>query len=383
MAELVVGIGLLTQGAEQFTGTATYIRELLLELRERNGAVRFEALCNDHALSFFASCASPTVVLKPARDHYAGTSRARRAGSVVRARARPQSLRRQLGDVQVVHYPLTLGVPSVRVPTIVSLHDVQHHDMPEHFSPAVRLWRRMYYDRPARNATLIHTLSRYSKGRIVDALGVSPERVVVIPLAVDHARFRPEAPRDEELLQAMPLPPRFLFYPATLWRHKNHVELLDAMTMVEDDELHLVLCGGSLGRRAEILAAAERRGLAHRVHHFGFISDLALPAVYRRATALVFPSQYEGFGAPTLEAMASGCPVAASSAGPLAEICRDAAIDLTPDDPRQMAAAIDRVAGDTALRAELREAGLTRAREYSWVRVADAHLAAYRLAAET
>lgn len=381
MGELVVGISLLTQGAEQFTGTATYVRELFGQLRKRPDDVRLDVLCNAHALSIFASCASRTVVLKPARGHGEGASRGQRAATLIRARLLPRGLRQQLHNAHVVHYPLTLGVPAVRVPTIVSLHDVQHHDMPQHFSAAARLWRRVFYDGPARNATLIHTLSRYSKGRIVDSLGVSPERVVVIPLAVDHTRFRPASSRDDEILQALPLPPRFLFYPATLWRHKNHLELLDAMTMVDDDELHLVLCGGSFGRRAEILAAAERRGLARRVHHLGFISNTALPAVYRRATALVFPSGYEGFGAPPLEAMASGCPVATSFVGPLAEICADAAIALTPEDPLQMAAAIGRVAGDGTLRAELRHAGLTRAARYSWARVADAHLDAYRRAA--
>jgi glycosyltransferase involved in cell wall biosynthesis len=385
VGELVVGMGLLTQGADQFTGTATYVRELLRELGQRTGQTRVEVLCNEHALTNFGSCASPAVRLTHASGHRVGTSRSTRALALARTRVVSRRLARQFTpDVRVVHYPLTLGVPPVRLPTVLSLHDVQHHDLPQHFSTAARLWRRIYYDGPARRATLVHTLSRYSKGRIVDRLGVDPHRVVVIPLAVDHRRFRPEAgARDAELLAPLCLPKRFLFYPATLWRHKNHLKLLDALALVEDDELHLVLCGGSFGRLPEILAAAARRGLADRVHHLGFIPDGALPAVYRRATAVVFPSTYEGFGAPPLEAMASGCPVASTLVGPLAEVCGAAAIELLPDDDRQMAEAIDRVASDEQLRAHLRGAGLEQAGRFSWVRVADTHLDAYRRASES
>lgn len=377
-------MGLLTQGAEQFTGTATYVRGLLLELGRRTDQVRMEVLCNEHALGNFAGCASPTVSLKQARALRAGASRGRRAIALARARILPRRLQQQLRDVHVVHYPLTLGVPPVRLPTVLSLHDVQHHDMPQYFSPAARLWRRTFYDGPARRATLVHTLSSYSKRRIVDRLGVDPERVVVIPLAVDPLRFQPQAStHDEQHLHALGLPPRFLFYPATLWHHKNHLELIDAMTMVNDDELHLVLCGGAFGRREEILAAAASRGLAERVHHVGFVTDAALPAVYRRATALVFPSTYEGFGAPPLEAMSSGCPVASSLMGPLAEVCGDAVAELVPDDPRQMAGVIERVADDKMLRAQLRQAGLRQSARFAWSRVADAHLDAYRRAAGT
>lgn len=383
MTRLVVGMALLTQGAEQFTGTATYVRELLAQLGQSADRVHLELLCNEHALDAFAGCASPGVVLKPAHGHRAGTSRARRAVGLARARILPRALRRQLADVHVVHYPLTLGVPSVRLPTVLSLHDVQHHDMPQYFSRSALLWRRIYYDAPASRATLIHTLSRYSKGRIVDRLGIDPGRVVVIPLAVDPRRFGPEElAGDAELALALNLPRRFVFYPATLWPHKNHLELLDAMSLVKDGDLHLVLCGAAFGRRREILAAAASRGLADRVHHLGPISDAALPAVYRRATALVFPSTYEGFGVPPLEAMASGCPVASSRAGPLPEVCGDAAAVLAPGDPRQMAGAIERICNDAPLRAQLRDAGLKRAAGFSWGQVAEAHIHAYRRAAE-
>lgn len=286
-----------------------------------------------------------------------------RAAALGTSLIRPGRVTRQFArEVTVVHYPLTLGVPWADPPTIVSLHDVQHHDLPEHFSAATRLARRVLYEAPARRATLVVTLSEHSKRRIVARLGIDPAHVTVIPLAADHGRFRPAPdPRDEQLAAELRLPARFVFYPATLWPHKNHLRLLDAFARVADLEMHLLLCGAPFGRLEEIRAAAAARGVGARVRHLGFVADDALPAIYRRATALVFPSTYEGFGAPTLEAMASGCPVASSLSGPLGEICGGAAEELRPDDPAQMAAAIDAVTTDEGLRTRLCGAGIERA----------------------
>ena len=372
-------MGLLTQGADQFTGTATYIRQLLLQFAECTDEVRVQALCNAHALCHFSDCSSPAVTLTEITQLFNGGSRAVRALSLVAtSKISAKHGRSFSGDVEVVHYPLTLDVPSVSTPTVLSLHDVQHHDLPQYFSVTDRLWRRVFYDAPARRATLVHTVSMFSKGRIVETLGVDPDRIVVIPHGVDGQRFKPvEGVRDEELVQPLALPPRFLFYPATLWAHKNHLALLDAFALVEDDELQLVLCGAPYGRLDEILAAAAQRGLRDRVRHLGFVADETLPAIYRRATALAFPSTYEGFGVPPLEAMASGCPVASTLVGPLAEVCGDAALELVPDDPRQIAHSIDRITSDEKLRARLRSAGLNQAARYSWAAAAKAHVEAY------
>lgn len=221
-----------------------------------------------------------------------------RAAALGTSLIRPGRVTRQFArEVTVVHYPLTLGVPWADPPTIVSLHDVQHQDLPEHFSAATRLARRVLYDAPARRATLVVTLSEHSKRRIVARLGIDPAHVTVIPLAADHGRFRPAPdPRDEQLAAELRLPARFVFYPATLWPHKNHLRLFDAFARVADLELHLLLCGAPFGRLEEIRAAAAARGVGARVRHLGFVADDALPAIYRRATALVFPSTYEGFG---------------------------------------------------------------------------------------
>ena len=381
---LRVGMTLLSHDPGQFTGTGTYLRGILSEFGRLGAQIDVEVLCNEHALEFLAGMGRVNVALERAHGFRVGGSRASRMAAIAGAVVRSGRLVRQFSaDVQVLHYPLTIAVPRTRLPTVVTLHDVQHHEMPEYFSPLRRQWRRSFYDGGARRATMVVTDSDHARERIIGILGLAPERVVAIHLAVDHERFRPEAgPDDEQLLAPLGLPERFVLYPASLWPHKNHIVLLDALARIHDDELHLLLTGAPLGRLDEIHAEAAKRGLEGRVRHLGLVADAALPALYRAATALVFPSRYEGFGAPPLEAMASGCPVASSLAASLAEVCGDAVAELDPDDAGQMAETIERVCGDRALRERLRRSGFVQARRFSWTAAAQAHLDVYRRAVE-
>jgi glycosyltransferase involved in cell wall biosynthesis len=380
-----VGISLLSQDRRQFTGTGTYVRELVRELGRRPDEVALEILCNEHAIKLLEGWAPERAEVKVATGYRVGSTRLTRVAAIAGASLRRRSLEAQISPrVEVVHYPLTLNVPPVRRPSVMTLHDIQHHEMPEMFSAPQRLWRSRVYDRAAQRSALVITDSDFSRERIISLIGVDPARIVTIHLGVDRERFNPEvgAP-DEELLAGLRLPARFAFYPASLWPHKNHRRLLEALARIGDDSLALLLTGAPYGRLDELLATAERLGLAGRVRHVPFVSDAALPAIYRRAEAVVFPSLYEGFGAPPLEAMACGCPVASSLATSLAEVCGDAAEPLDPLDPEQMAGAIARVVGDEDLRARLERRGLEQARKFSWASAADEHVRVYQRAARS
>jgi glycosyltransferase involved in cell wall biosynthesis len=381
---LQLGMPLLSHDPGQFTGTGTYVRGILAEFGRLGADIEVEVLCNEHALEFLGDLGRANVAPRQAQGFRVGGSRASRMAAIAGALVLPGRLAGQLSaDVQVIHYPLTIAVPRTRLPTVVTLHDLQHHEMPEYFSPLRRQWRRSVYDGGALRATIVVTDSNHARKRIVEILGIAPERVVAIHLGVDHERFQPDSrPDDERLLAPFSLPPRFVVYPASLWLHKNHIALLDALAHIDDAELHLLLTGAPLGRLEEILAEAAQRGLEKRVRHLGVVSDAALPALYRAATALVFPSRYEGFGAPPLEAMACGCPVASSLAASLAEVCGDAVAELDPDDVTQMAIEIERVCGDQALRERLIQRGFAQSGRFSWVTAAEAHIAVYRRAVE-
>jgi glycosyltransferase involved in cell wall biosynthesis len=270
-------------------------------------------------------------------------------------------------EFDVVHYPVTVPVPRIDgAPRVVSVMDVQHRELPGMFSRGERWLRSWAYDDAARDADRVITISEHAKKGIVDFLGVPAERVDAIPLGVDHERFTPEGPVLPEL------PERYVAYAANMWPHKNHERLLDAFERLADRELWLVLTGQTYDR-GQLLAGRDR------VRHLGHVPAAELPGIYRGAQALVFPSLFEGFGLPPLEAMACGCPVATSSEGSLAEVCGDAAVSFDPRDTDAIADAITRVTSDGALRERLRDAGLRRAAEFTWAATAQRHREAYEL----
>ena len=272
------------------------------------------------------------------------------------AAARPGPLRRRLAAADAVHYPLTIRLPSLAAPTAVTLHDVQHLELPQLFSRGERAFRALAYHRSARSAQIVIVPSAFVRDRAVRLLGLEPNGVRVIHHGIDHERLRPgSVPREP-----------FLLYPARPWPHKNHARLYEAFALArrERPELQLVLTsGGHTG------AAPEG------VRVLGNVSGDELVSLYQRAAALVFPSLYEGFGLPPLEAMACGCPVACSNAAALPEVCGEAARYFSPDDPAEIAAAVAEVLDDPA---PWSARGIERAATFTWDRSAEAHEAVYR-----
>jgi glycosyltransferase involved in cell wall biosynthesis len=306
-----------------------------------------------------------------------------RALAVAVARALPVAVNRAVPeDADAIHFPLTVGIPPAPIPWVVTAHDVLHHDLPELFPREQQRYRRWTYDGAARRARAVIAVSGFTRDRLVERVGVAPERVVVVPPGIDHDRFQPNGEGDEQLLaQLPPLPRRFLIYPANLWHHKNHEALLRGLAAADDSDIRLVLTGHVYGRLRGLLERAGELGLQERVLHLGYVPDAALPALYRRATGMVFPSLYEGFGLPPLEAMACGCPVASSMRGALAETCGDAALAFDPDEPGSVAAAIDAAAADDDVRVRLRAAGLRQAARFTWRGSAARHAEVYAHAA--
>jgi glycosyltransferase involved in cell wall biosynthesis len=372
-----LGFALLTLVPGRMGGSETYVRSLLREFAVGNGPDRVTALLNPRAARAYAAEAGGPVRVHAVRTFRPGRRTPARAAALLGGYAASPLLARGLpGGIDVMHYPVTVPIPRTRLPHVVTLMDVQHHDLPHHFSRAERELRGLTYDRAARRADAVVTLSEYSRGRIVEVLGIPPERVEPIHLGIDHERFLPERGGDDErLLAPLRVERPFVLYPANLWPHKNHARLVEAFGRLREAEVELLLTGRTYGRLDPLLAKARVAGA--RVRHLGYLDAAAMPALYRAARAVVFPSLYEGFGGPPLEAMACGCPVASSTRAALAEVVGDAAVALDPESVESMVDTLGRVLADEQLRSRLRAAGLERARAFSWRVAAERHQAIY------
>lgn len=352
-----VAVSMLTLVPGGMGGSETYARELTRELA-RSGRVRATA----HVAAVGAGFAG-NLPEHVAAGVTGGSGTAQRIGTLVQAGLHRRRLLRAMEPVDVVHYPFTAPVPWPARGTafVQSLLDVQHLDLPHLFSRAERLYRRRYYDHAARRADGVVTISEFAKQSIVDRLAVDPALITVAHLGVDASAFVPNLGARE----------RFVFYPARGWAHKNHARLVEAVRILREDEpdLRLVLTGGGLQALGPLPEWVDVRGL---------VPLAELRELYRSAACLVFPSLYEGFGLPPLEAMASGCPVAASSAGSLPEICGDAAVLFDATDPAAIAAGVRRALADDR---ELQRRGLERVARFTWASCAAAHEDAYLAAA--
>lgn len=380
-----VGVALLTLFPGRVGGSETYVRGLLREYGLGRGPEQVTVLANRHVMAAHGAWQRGPVKLLQVRSYRAGNTNPTRLLAMAAAGIAPARVAREVPrEVEVMHYPVTVRIPRARVPSVVTLLDVQHHELPEFFSRAERVFRARAYDAAAREADVVVTISEYAKTSIAEHVGVDPAGIEVIPLGIDHDHFRPDGIDDQRLLSPLRLPERFLIYPANLWPHKNHGRLLQAFARAAcADSVSLVLTGQAYGRELVVLDQASALGIADRVRHLGHVPSTTMPALYRRAAGMVFPSLYEGFGSPPLEAMACGCPVAASSAGALTEVCADAALLFDPREVDDIAAAIDRLIGDGALRHRLRERGTVRAGSFTWSDAARRHLGVYRRARET
>jgi glycosyltransferase involved in cell wall biosynthesis len=346
----VIGIALLTLVPGELGGSETYARELLRALA-RTGELEYRVL-----LPPVAADSGGGLPSEVATEYRLARTIPQRLGAMTLATARPGRLRRRLADADVVHYPLTLRIPTVRAPSVVTLLDLQHLELPSLFSRSERAFRTVAWHRSVRGADRVVTISEFVRDRAVELLGLDPARVRAIQLGIDHERFTPaDVPREP-----------FLIYPARRWPHKNHERLFEAFALLrrERPELRLVLTGG--GHGGVVPEGVEVRGL---------VAADELLSLYRRAGALVFPSLYEGFGQPALEAMACGCPVACSAVASLPEVVGDAARLFDPHDPRAIADAVREVLEAPE---EWSARGLARARLFSWEKTARAHEAVYR-----
>lgn len=291
----------------------------------------------------------------------------------------PQVLRPLAADLYHSPYYLMPYRPGVR--TILTVYDVIPLRYPQFSSARSRLLFRVTTRLALAAAKQVIAITESARRDFIAEFGIRPDRITAVPLAADPA-FQPQPPAEIEAVRAkLQLPRRFVLYLGSNKPHKNLVGLVNAWSelLVGDGvgDAELVVAGAWDPRYPEARELAGSLG-DPKIHWIGPVGDAELPALYTAATAFVFPSRFEGFGLPVIEAMACGVPVICSNVTALPEVAGDAAILVDPDDKGGLTAALGRMLNDEALRADLRERGLARAADFSWTKTAAQTVEIYR-----
>ena len=340
-------------------GIGTYIRNVLRHLARLDHETEFVLLCRPADVGSLESLGENFRAVSERSSHYS-------VGEQLRI---PLALRRE--RVTLFHAPHYVLPPLVPCPSVVTIHDCIHLMFPDYLPNALALgYARASITVAASRATRVMTVSESSKRDILRYVNIPPDRIDVIYNAYDE-RFAVDTLEEdvERVRERYQLQDQFVLYAGNVKPHKNLERLIQAFHLVRKrglDHLKLVLIGDDISQYAELRRAVHQHQLHKYVRFLGYLPEETLAIMYRLAGVFVFPSLYEGFGLPPLEAMASGTPVVTSNVSSLPEVAGDAAVLIDPYQPEAIADGIYRVLTDEALRLDLRRKGLARARQFSW-----------------
>ena len=342
-------------------GIGTYVRNLLRHLSRIDDTTDYVVLCGEQ------DCAS----VKDIGPNFRAVVDASGAYSVREQLSIPLDLRRE--GVDLFHAPHYVLPPLTPCKSVVTIHDCIHLRFPQYLPNRLgyayargSLWVATH------RANRVLTVSEASKRDILRYFKVPPAKIDVIYNAIDERYGRmPEADEIARVRERYQLNDPFVLYAGNIKPHKNLERLIEAFHMLRRggmEQVKLLIIGDEISKYATLRRAVHKYKLHKHVRFFGFVPDATLAILYRLARVFVFPSLYEGFGLPPLEAMASGTPVITSNVSSLPEVVGDAAMLIDPYQPDAIAGAMRRVMLDDRLRDDMRERGLMRAREFSWGR---------------
>lgn len=353
-------------------GIGTYVRNVVRHLARIDPASTYFLFCNPADEATLRDLAENFVPVPERsagyglREHWSIPWQAARLGADL---------------LHTPHYVLPL---LARGPAVVTIHDCIHLLFPEYLPNRLAThYVRAVMGQAVRRSARVLTVSEASRQDILRFFpGTPPAHVQVVPNAIDAALLAdPGVDERERVRERYQIHGRFVLYVGNVKPHKNLDRLVRAFARTRaqagHDDVKLLIVGQDENHYAALRRTAEACGVRHEVRFFGFVPDATLAALYRLASLFAFPSLYEGFGLPPLEAMACGTPVVTSRRSSLPEVLGDAAEYVDPYDIEDIAMALGRVLDDADRRAELRRRGEARAALYSWERSARAIHAAY------
>jgi glycosyltransferase involved in cell wall biosynthesis len=348
-------------------GIGTYVRNVVRHLALLDRETTYFLFCNESDESTLRDLAENFV---PVVERAAGYS-------VSEHISIPRKLRQLGADLyHSPHYVLPLMCPTAPV---VTIHDCIHLLFPEYLPNRMAKRYAWFMMRNAvHRSELILTVSEASRRDILSFYPeADPDRLQVVPNAIDEAIL--EDPGEEEMervRERYQIRGRFVLYAGNIKPHKNLARLIAAFGLLKQrgghEDVKLLIIGDEINRYGSLRRSVEAAGVRQDVRFFGFVPDHTLGALYRLASVFAFPSLYEGFGLPPLEAMACGTPVVTSRISSLPEVVGDAAVLVDPYSIEDIAGALERVLGDEALRTSLVARGRARVQDFSWERSARA-----------
>lgn len=257
--------------------------------------------------------------------------------------------------------------PLIKRRHVVTIHDASIFAYPEAYSPGFRAWYRFALPLLGKTSARIITDSHFSESELIKYCGLPPDKIAVVPLGVDHmSRLQP----DYDVFQKHRLGEKpYILAVSSLSPHKNFMRLVQAFDLLRNEDVDIVVAGGA---NSKVFSNSRFSSNQSNVHYIGYVSDGELKALYERAHCFVYPSLYEGFGLPPLEAMACGCPVIVSNAASLNEVCGAAALYCDPNSQEDIADKIGLLLTDETLREKLCETGRLRAAKFLWADTARA-----------
>lgn len=279
--------------------------------------------------------------------------------------------------IEVIHHGVGTTPYVKTLPTVVTIHDIQYHHFPDNFVKLKRMWLQRNVPHSVKRSEVVSVPSEWVKKDIVDSLKANPGSIAVVPFGSEHLFDDPSS--EDEVRSRYRLDRPYLYFPGRTYPHKNHRFLIEAFAPL-GGEADLVMTGAPWFRDREIVGAARSLGLTGSVRHLGSVPRRDVAGLLLGAHSLVYPTRFEGFGAPALEAMSLGCPVIASNVTAVPEVVGEAGVLLDPDDLEGWREMMSKVLADGQLRDELSSRGSERSRMFTWEKAAKLQIEAYEQA---
>src|SRR3990172_9021479 len=364
-----IGLNAINFFPGRMGGIEIYFRNLLHHMQLVDGKNRYTLICLKPNSGEF-SLMNPAFLLKEYNygRHSLGWLVRGALGKTARFDILAPSVNRL--SLDLIHHPFTTAKPAgLKFPAVLTFHDMQHEFYPEFFTDRELRDRVATYRSSAESAVRIIAISEHTKQTLIDVYGIDAGKIDVVYNGCG-SEFR-VIDDESELAEARGkygLYRPYLFYPAATWPHKNHRRLFAALGLLKargDFDGELVLAGIDKEGHAGILDEIERLGLAKDVKVLGYLPGRELPSLYNLAAMLVFPTLFEGFGIPLVEAMACGCPVGCSTATSIPEVVGDAGVFFDPSSSDDMAEKIRSVWGSPDKADRMRAAGFERVKSFT------------------